>query len=338
MKHKSGTGTAAIALRVYQLEEMLNFNVPQEEREQAQLEETVDALRAEVSALTERVEKWRGIHEDGDAESNESNGSNRNASLCSPPHSAGIHASAAPTGLSKVPALPASIVASDSGAQPHDMDDGRQSTAQRHTPRFSPPSSPYCHGRDMRPPTSDRYQRGKSDSSACGRMNKHSQRLASPGMNSHTVISTVWWPLDFGRWGYWLAGDATTTRSHLRDESTLHFSPDSSECETKGSDELPGERGARNKRTAQRSWAPASQAHGSSEIMIDLGPSLLEACADENDRVPTRASDKDCERSEGAEIVWADLDTAIDILTTWENEAEDGRHGERKDKEGSERI
>jgi hypothetical protein len=191
VKRNSGTGTAAIALRVYKLEEMLNFNVPQEEREQAQLEETVDALRAEVSALTERVEKWRGIHEDGDAESKESNGSNRNASLCSPPHSAGIHASAAPTGLSKVPALLASIVASDSGAQPHDMDDGRQSTAQRRmrrgvTPRFSPPPSPCRHGRDVRPPPCQ--QRGKSDSSACGRMNKHSQRLVSPGMKSHRLV------------------------------------------------------------------------------------------------------------------------------------------------------
>lgn len=119
-KQSLGTGTAAIARRVYKLEEMLNINVPQEEREQAQLEETVDALRAEVSALSERVEKWKRLHEDGDEESKESYGSNRNGSLSSPPHSAGRPASAALTDLSKVPVLSASIIASDSGVPPHE--------------------------------------------------------------------------------------------------------------------------------------------------------------------------------------------------------------------------
>ena len=147
-----GTGTAAIALRVYRLEEILNFSVPQEEREQAQLEETVASLREEVSALTARVDKWKGILDDGRVE--HSDHSDRSGALCSPPHSAGIRASngafpvsddvhdvASSMELSKIPVLSASVMASDSGVQPHDMDEGRHNKS----PRFhhSSPSGRY---------------------------------------------------------------------------------------------------------------------------------------------------------------------------------------------------
>jgi len=60
----SGMGTAAIAQRVRKLEEMLTYGAPKEELEQAQLEETVKALREEVAALAIRVSKWKGAYEE----------------------------------------------------------------------------------------------------------------------------------------------------------------------------------------------------------------------------------------------------------------------------------
>ncbi len=59
-----GLGTAAIAYRVRKLEEMLNYEAPQEELEQSQLQETVTSLREEVAALAVRVSKWKGAYEE----------------------------------------------------------------------------------------------------------------------------------------------------------------------------------------------------------------------------------------------------------------------------------
>lgn len=126
------------------------------------------------------------------------------------------------------------------------------------------------------------------------------------------------------------AGGARRTPSDLRNESTLHFSPDSSttgcRLET-GSFGVhgcePADRTAHEQQTAQTSLALESQVVGSSE-MTKLMHSSPDFRAHKNDGVEGWAvGDGECDHTD--EVIWASLDVAIDILTSSNNAAEDGK-------------
>ena len=112
-------GTAAIAQRVRSLEEVLDYVVPQEEREQEQLEETVTALREEVEALISRVNKWKSTYDEMVKDSSDES----KGELSSPPPPTGtdmilpgiLHGASPALDLSKIQALGASAMAQDSG-------------------------------------------------------------------------------------------------------------------------------------------------------------------------------------------------------------------------------
>jgi hypothetical protein len=121
----AGMGTAAIARRVCQLEEMRSYTAPEKERALAQLEETAVILREEVSVLTMRVNKWKGIYE---AMVQESVWGDCDA-LRSPPPSSSLDLAAiagkmqnitSTLDLFQMKPLPSSMVAMDSGVQPHE--------------------------------------------------------------------------------------------------------------------------------------------------------------------------------------------------------------------------
>lgn len=127
------------------------------------------------------------------------------------------------------------------------------------------------------------------------------------------------------------AGGAKRTPSDLRNESTLHFSPDSSTsgCQME-TDSFgvhgrcePADRAAHEQQIAQTTLAVDSQVAGSSE-MTRLMHSSPDFCADKKDGVAAWAvGDGECEHSD--EVIWASLDVAIDILTSSNNAAEDGK-------------
>ena len=202
--------------------------------------------------------------------------------------------------LSKIPVLSTSIMASDSGVQPHDMDEERHNKSHR-LKHSSPSGRGKAHGT---------FQPNEPSNGT--RIHKHSQGgIGSGELCVKARLQDFLICFGFLIWGHLSAGQATHTSKEESNESTLHFSPDSPildaedfHCETSdsflSSRSASGDSPAKGPFVARSSLADEAEVLGSSEIAGQGG------------------------RDGSTEAGVASLDTAIDILTTCDNAAEDG--------------